>query len=122
MTIGATQEDRTHAAQHLRECADECGRCADVCTETVTHCLELGGRYAEALHVNLLLDCVAICRASATFLRHGTPRHRLTCYVAAEVCRACAEDCERIGRGDRQMLACAEACRRCAVLCEEMAG
>ena len=27
----------------VEQCADECARCFELCTETVTRCLELGG-------------------------------------------------------------------------------
>ncbi len=40
----------------MRACIDECHSCHDSCTETVTHCLEMGGDHAEPNHICLLLD------------------------------------------------------------------
>ena len=105
----------------VEQCADECARCFELCTETVTRCLELGGRHAEAVHVTLLLDCAEICRTAEAFLRRGSDRHSLICWACAEICRACAADCDRIANGDTMMRACAAQCRRCAAACEAMA-
>ncbi len=44
--------------------------------------------------------------------------YKLTCGVCAEICRRCAEDCERIGGMDE----CVQACRRCAESCQRMAA
>ncbi len=71
-----------HAPQHrgdaMEECIQNCLDCYRVCLEMVTHCLQMGGRHAEASHIRLLLDCVEICRTSADFMLRGSPRHHLT--------------------------------------------
>lgn len=117
MATATRQHEMTREMQH---CIDECLACHRVCLETVTHCLQMGGRHAEAAHIRLLLDCAEICQTSANFMLRGSDLHGRTCGVCAEVCTRCAEDCERFG-DDAQMLACAETCRRCAALCHEMA-
>ena len=50
----------------------------------------------------------------------GSDLHGHTCAICAEVCRAFAEDCERLGQNDPQMQQCAHVCRRCAESCEQM--
>jgi hypothetical protein len=110
------------APSAAEQCADECARCFELCTETVTRCLELGGRHAEALHVTLLLDCAEACRTAEGFLRRGSDRHPLLCRACAGICRSCAADCERMADGDLLMHACAVQCRRCASACEAMAA
>ncbi len=55
----------------IQTCIGDCQECWRMCTETVQHCLQKGGRRAEADHILLLLDC-------------------------AEVCRRCAESCKQI--------------------------
>ena len=87
----------------------------------MSHCLQQGGRHAEASHIQLLLDCVDICRTSADFMLRGSDLHTLTCGVCAQVCERCAQDCEQMG-DDEMMRRCAEACRRCAESCRRMAG
>jgi hypothetical protein len=110
-----------HNAQ-MRECLENCTECHAICTETVQHCLQLGGKHAEAAHIRLLLDCADICQTSTDFMLRGSPQHVLTCGTCAEVCLACAESCERIGQQDSMMKKCADVCRRCAESCRQMAN
>lgn len=107
-------------SKKMRECADTCQECRVVCLETVSYCLEKGGKHAAAAHIRLLLDCAEICSASAGFLVRGSELHGRTCGVCADVCEACARSCEAMG-DDAQMKRCAEVCRRCAQSCRSMA-
>ena len=111
----------SHINFEMRSCIEECQSCHRVCLETVTHCLQKGGRHAESAHIRLLLDCVDICQTSASFMLRGSDLHPLTCSVCAEVCERCAQDCERLADDD-MMKRCAEACHRCAQSCRRMAG
>jgi hypothetical protein len=104
----------------MQQCIDECLSCHRVCVETTQHCLQMGGRHAEASHIRLMLDCAEICQTSANFMLRGSDLHAHTCGVCAEVCQRCAEDCERFG-DDQMMMQCAQACRRCAESCRQMA-
>ena len=81
----------------MRACIQECQNCHNVCTETIAHCLEMGGDHAEPNHIRLLLDCAEICQTSANFMLRMSEFHGQTCGVCAEVCERCAEDCERFG-------------------------
>ena len=75
----------THNAQ-MRECIDNCQECHSVCTETAQHCLEQGGKHAEAAHIRLLLDCAEICHTSADFMLRDSTKHALTCGACADIC------------------------------------
>jgi hypothetical protein len=118
----AHQHTTTSSSREMQQCIEECLRCHGICLQTVAHCLELGGRHAEPSHIGLLLDCAEICQTSANFMLRGSDRHQLTCGLCAEICRACADDCERMAGDDRIMKQCADECRRCAESCERMAG
>ena len=109
-------------SREVQECIEACLRCHGICLQTVAHCLEMGGRHAEPSHIGLLLDCADICQTSANFMLRGSDRHQLTCGLCAEICRACADDCERMAGDDRIMQQCAAECRRCAESCERMAA
>ncbi|MCX9193226.1 hypothetical protein C3Y87_17830 [Carbonactinospora thermoautotrophica] len=95
--------------------------CHRVCEETIGHCLQAGGRYAEASHIRLLTDCADVCRMTADMMARSSEFHPQMCGMCADVCVRCAEDCERFS-DDEQMRRCAEACRRCAESCRQMAG
>lgn len=106
---------------HMQHCIDACTTCHGVCIETISHCLRMGGKHAEAAHIRLMIDCAEICQTSANFMLRGSDLHTLTCGVCAEVCDRCAADCEKF-TGDEVMQRCAEACRACAKSCHEMAA
>lgn len=106
--------------QEMTECQQNCQQCHAICTETAQHCLQKGGKHAEADHIRLLLDCAQICQTSSDFMLRGSPLHTRTCGVCAEICTMCAEACERI-KDDSMMKKCAEMCRRCAESCHQMA-
>jgi hypothetical protein len=91
-------------AREMDQCIDDCLSCYAICVRTSQHCLELGGKHADANHIRILSDCAAICNTSAGFMLRGSPLHTRICAVCAEVCRECEH-----------------ACRQCAESCERMA-
>lgn len=103
----------------MRQCIEECQRCASVCLSTAAnHCLEMGGKHVEPVHYRTMLDCAEICETSAHFMLRNSHLHRHTCRACAEVCAACADSCERVG----DMPECVDTCRRCAESCQRMAS
>jgi hypothetical protein len=104
----------------IQECIVECDSCHDLCIETITHCLTVGGRHADPAHVTLLMDCAQICQTASDFMLRGSTLNRSACRVCTEVCEACAVSCAHLD-GD-EMKACTEACRRCAQACRRMAA
>lgn len=106
---------------HMERCAHACHECQDLCLGLINHCLERGDDHARPEHINMLLDCIAICQASHNVLHRHSRMHASTCRACAEICFACGNDCERLGDDDR-MLRCAQACYRCGELCEQMGG
>src|SRR5574339_208091 len=96
----------------MKECIDLCHDCHDICTETITHCLQMGGEHAAPDNIRLLQDCAEICQTSANFMLRMSDMHGQVCGVCATVCEACAQDCEKFG-DDEMMQQCAEVCRSC---------
>lgn len=109
------------AGSVMQMCIQNCLDCHRICLQTITHCLQKGGKHAAPEHIRLLWDCAEICQTSANFILRGSSFHGDTCNVCAEICRACAEDCANFP-DDEEMQACADMCRRCAESCQEMAG
>ena len=110
-----------HVTQEMRQCIEECVNCHSICLETVTHCLQKGGKHANPTHISTLLDCAEICQTSANYMLRGSELHPETCALCATICDRCAQSCEQVGDDD-VMKRCAEACRRCAESCRKMAG
>ena len=110
--------------QEMDTCIDNCQNCHEVCLETISHCLEMGGEHASAAHIKTLQDCVQICQTSADFMIRGSEHHAHVCDVCAAICEACAEECEKMATGDAAdvMQRCADACRRCAESCRRMSS
>lgn len=104
----------------MQECIDRCQSRQEICFESISHCLELGGEHATAEHIRMLMACAEICDTSARFMLLGSQYHARTCDVCADVCEACAKDCDRFD--DDLMKRCADVCRRCAESCREIAG
>jgi hypothetical protein len=113
-----------HGPQHdpaTADCIAACRECAAVCTETIRHCLQMGGPHAHADHITLMQTCAEVCAVSANAMARGTLGHKAICAACAEICRRCAESCEALGN-DESMRRCAEACRRCEQSCRAMAS
>jgi hypothetical protein len=106
----------------MEHCAHTCHECQDACLTTAVHCLELGGEHASLEHQTGLADCAAICGLVHSFMHRRSPHATHLCGECAEICRACADSCDRVGHGDAEMERCAQICRRCARECEQMAG
>lgn len=109
-------------SEEMRQCIEDCARCAAVCAHTSHHCLGLGGEHASPEHQGLLHDCTQICGVSVAFMARLSPHASHLCRECAEICTACADDCERLASGDDVMTRCAETCRTCAQSCERMAA
>jgi hypothetical protein len=116
-----SEQKRTSSAAYLsmQSCIDICNRCAQTCLQTaMNHCLETGGRHVEPEHFRLMMNCAEICQLSANFMLSSSRFHNLTCEVCAEICEACAMDCDSIG----DMEECASICHKCAESCKQMAS
>ena len=103
----------------MEHCVENCQDCHRMCSETVTHCLEMGGQHAEPSHIRLLLDCAQICHTSADFMIRTSDLHGEVCGVCASICERGAHECERFS--EDFMRICAELCLRCAESCRMMA-
>ena len=107
-------------SSEMRQCIDSCLACSATCTETIRHCLEMGGKHTEIQHITIMLDCAEICQTSANFMLRQSPAHVETCGTCAAICRACEESCRQLG--GEEMVRCANECAACAESCERMAG
>ncbi|MBZ0157079.1 MAG: four-helix bundle copper-binding protein [Alphaproteobacteria bacterium] len=105
----------------VHDCITDCLKCDTICTTSITHCLDKGGKHADPAHIALLIDCAEICRTSADFMGRSSSFSNSSCDLCAQVCDQCAASCEQF-RDDQMMRMCAENCRATANSCREMAG
>ena len=89
-----TQTAHHYLGTEMEQCIKLCEECYHTCIETITYCLQQGGKHAEAAHIGLLLDCAAICHTSTDFMLRSSPLHGRIC---ADACWRCAESCRRMG-------------------------
>ncbi|MBA3872172.1 MAG: four-helix bundle copper-binding protein [Anaerolineae bacterium] len=109
-----------HMPREIQQCIENCSECHQLCLATVYHCMELGGKYAMPAQITLLLDCAESCQTNANFLLRNSELQGLTAALCADSCTRCAQACERLANGDRQLLDCAKICRFTSTTCDRM--
>ncbi len=102
-----------------RDCIESCLRTHVMCLETERYCLEKGGKHVMPAHLALLADCAEMCQKTANSLLRRSSQHAAVCIASAQLCDACAQECETF-KDDERMLLCARTCRDCAKHCREM--
>lgn len=103
-----------HATQ---SCLEACDLCYRICLQTaMNHCLENGGKHVKAKHIRLMMNCAEICRTTANFQLTGSHFLQRLHELCAEICEACAAECDEIG----DMKDSVAACLQCADSCRQM--
>lgn len=97
--------------QKLLECANACDHCA-------ASCLEEANVEMMAECIRLDMECAAICKATAQLVHLGSNHANAACQLCADICNACAEECEKHDHDHCQR--CAAECRHCAEQCLSM--
>ena len=93
----------------LAKCTAECSHCAAACldeqdVQLLARCIKLD------------IDCAEICKLAISFVSRGSEHAQHILNESAEICKACAEECEKHSRMEH-CKRCAEACRHCAEVC-----
>lgn len=111
-----------HTDDEMKKCIQLCRDCHAMCTQTIAHCLKLGGRHASPEHIRLIVDCAQMCATSADYMLRESPFHDQICRLCAELCKECGKDCQQVAGDDQMVKECIEMCRKCAGSCERMAS
>ena len=111
-----------HSDDEMQKCIQLCRDCNAICTQTIAHCLKLGGRHAAPDHIRLLVDCAQMCATAADYMIRESPFHDRICRLCSELCKQCGKDCEQVAGDDQMVKQCIEICRKCAGSCERMAS
>lgn len=122
MQQATSREGGHHATADMGRCIQLCQECHAICTQTIAHCVKLGGRHIAHDHIQLLLDCAQMCVTNVDYMLRESAFHGRVCGLCSEMCRLCAESCEPVAADDPQVKQCIEMCRRCAESCEKMSS
>lgn len=89
-------------------CAAQCTHCYDACQME---------KDKDKLKRCMLFDqdCAEICRLTAQVLERNSENADLFLKLCGDICRKCAEECEKYEF--EHCKKCAEACRKCAEMC-----
>jgi hypothetical protein len=95
----------------LNDCALECNYCFAAClveqnVKMLSKCIKLD------------VDCASICQLTSSLIARGSEHGIHLLKECAEICDACASECER--HDMEHCKACAEECRVCADECRAM--
>jgi hypothetical protein len=103
--------------QAYQTCIDACLACVAACNYCAASCLQEKNIEPLSICIRLNLECASICKSAAELMSLGSNYANAACQVCADICHACAEECEKHDMDHCRQ--CAEACRSCA---EECAG
>lgn len=105
------------AHQHSKQLLDALNNCAAECNHCTSACLEEQDVKMLAKCISLDMDCAAICTLTASLIARGSEHGKHLLKECAEVCNACADECEKHADHMDHCKKCAEACRACATAC-----
>jgi hypothetical protein len=110
----------TMMSQQFKSCIDACYECAAACDHCAAACLQEQDVKMMARCIALDMDCAEICRSAAAFVARGSESFSAICWVCADVCQACGDECAKYPVAHCQE--CARACRKCVDECRKMAA
>jgi hypothetical protein len=111
----------TRMSKEMQECVEACLACHNICEETMSYCLQQGGKHVDAQLMRTMMDCTDLTRICADMLMRRSPMSGEMCKLCAQACDLCAQACAAMP-DDQQLMRCAESCRKCAEMCRAMAG
>lgn len=104
----------------MDQCINLCVKCARACEECSTACLKESDVQARIHCLAILHDCAEICLQSIAFMSRQSKFSKQHCQMCANICEACAVECEQFK--DSHCQECARICRECAEACMNMAS
>ena len=105
------------AHQQNKKLIDALNDCATECNHCTTACLDEQDVKMLSKCIKLDIDCAAICSLTASLLARGSEHGNHLLKECAEICNACAEECEKHAHMEH-CKQCAAACRACEEACK----
>ncbi len=112
-------KNQTLQNEKYQSCIDACFACAESCEYCATCCLREQDVKMLVRCIQINRDCATICLAAGTAMSRDSEYAKIACKVCADVCDACAQECEKHADMDHCQK-CAQACRKCAEECRRM--
>ena len=116
MSLSETVSNIDHLNDEQRDCFENCMEATSVCEWCADECL--GSEDMEEC-ARLCRDVVDIASLHARFMARGSDYSSQLAGTCADVCEACADECENHDADHCQI--CAEVLRECAESCRNMA-
>jgi hypothetical protein len=101
-----------------QSCIEACSQCEIACEQCATGCMKEPNANEMIACIRLDLECAAICRAAVQIMNLESNHANSVCQVCADICIACAEECEK--HEHEHCRHCAKMCRECAAECLSM--
>lgn len=126
MQVRATLSRRSGPVDEpVARCIEACLESAQACISCADSCLAEAATARLDRCIRLSLDCAEACAATGQMLTrralpNATLRRRMV-ETCADLCRACAEECDRHGVEHAHCRVCAEACLACERACRAVA-
>lgn len=86
--------------------------CATFCDQCAASCLREKNVTEMAVCIGLDMECSSICKTTAILLQLESNHASAACQLCADICNACAEECEKHEH---------DHCKRCAAMCRQCA-
>lgn len=103
-----------------QSCINACMQCAEACDHCAASCLLEENVTMMARCIQLDMECSSICKTAAQLMHLQSSHANAVCQICADICIACAEECEK--HGHEHCRRCAGMCRDCAAECMSMAA
>ncbi len=105
------------AGEDHKACESKCGECAEMCQKNLDYCKKKGGAHAKAEHINLMKDCIAMCKTNSELRSRKSKYAADSSKLCAKICNDCAASCESLK--DPKLKECVEMCKACAECCTD---
>lgn len=103
--------------QQNQSLLDALNACVAACENCASACLQEDDVKMMAPCIALDRDCSDICALTARLVARGSAHAQHLLRECAEICRQCAEECEK--HQHQHCQDCAAACRRCEEACRQ---
>lgn len=110
--------DQTNKDPDIKDLIKSISECHQVCLDSISYCLDMGGDHAEAGHITTLMDCAKICETSADYLLRDSGFSPLPVEICSAICDECEKSCNEF-KDDQVMKTCAKMCEECKGKCSE---